>query len=109
MPYLKTMNNTSTKEAIKQQAMQKLATLVVGKVYAYENETFVYDGDDRATLRNLSVSSGDIPFVRHDGNLMNVSVLLGLKDSSMSREEFDASYDNTSNAMTEWYQKNNQY
>jgi hypothetical protein len=38
-----------------------------------------------------------------------MSVLLGLKESYMSREEFDASYNNTSNAMTEWCNKNNQY
>ena len=103
------MNNTNTKEAIREQAKQKLAALVIGKVYSHENETFVYEGDDRATLRNMSVSSGDVPLLRHDGNLVNMSVLLGLKESYMSREEFDASYNNTSNAMTEWCNKNNQY
>jgi hypothetical protein len=103
------MNNTNTKEAIREQAKQKLAALVVGKVYSHENETFVYEGDDRATLRNMSVSSGDVPLLRHDGTMVNMSVLLGLKESYMSREEFDASYNNTSNAMTEWCHKNNQY
>ena len=90
-----------------------IASLEVGKIYEADHGTLLghknvgvyrYEGGEQCALRSISASSGFTPLVS-DGETINQSTALALKESSITPEEFEAQYNATSDAMFEWCQK----
>ena len=96
----------SVRFAKEAEVLRIIANLKVGEVYESDRgSVYLYEGGERCCLKNISASNGHAPLKWGD-ELCNPSVALGLKKSDMTREEFDGAYNNTSNSMWEWCQKN---
>lgn len=88
----------------KEQAEEKIASLVVGELYKDKDGCiFKFTGGKNAHLKHRSASGGVRPLRDNSGNLTNVWTLAEIVPcTSMTTEEFDKSWDLSSESMQEW-------
>lgn len=87
---------------MKNTLQKKIESLTIGSIYKAMGATFQYEGN--GTLRNINASVGDSRLVTC--GIINSTLVEALEPSTMTREEFDSAWRNSTLAVSDFYEKN---
>jgi hypothetical protein len=83
-------------------ARTKIATLIVGKVYTINGKPFMFEGNNRASMKSVNASYGSLNLLRPNSEYVNFWDVEKIQDSTMTEDEFNVAYRASQNPIAEW-------